>query len=195
MIEEIYANETIRGYLKKMVPSLHEEAHSHLMLDIMTKIPSERLEQLKESKELMYYIFGMARNMVINQSSPFNKLYKNQHEVSYDNIITNEDNEEKLDFLIDESSNVEESCLDVEKQREIDGLLSDVRLWLAGRTQRVSKAYYDEILFKKYFTDQLTFREIADSTKIPLSEIYAGVTAIQNVVQTKFKKNYGNIIN
>ena len=196
IITELYNDETLKGYVKKMSPNNHEEAFSQLMLDVMTKIPKDRLSDLKQSKELNYYVVGMARNMIVNPSSPFNKHFNENKMLSYDAILDcDDDNIEKLEFLIDEAASVEEIRIEEEREDGINSLLSQTKEWLAERTRRVDRAYYDEILFNKYFTDKLTYREISKATRIPLSEIYNGVTNVQEIVQTKFKNDYERIIN
>ena len=190
---EVYFDETLRGYIKKLTPSLYEEAHSQFMLNVMTKIDKEKLIALHESKELQYYLVSMARNMVVNFCSDFNKKYRSF--LSYDKFTDLDGYEEDKQYFLATASNVEENLIDVEKEYLINELLLDVKAWLKGRTDRIEGAYYDEILFNKYFSGGLTFREIAEQTKIPLSEIYNGVSNAQSIVLTKFQERYERIIN
>ena len=190
---EVYMDETLRGYIKKLTPSLYEEAHSQFMLNVMTKISNEKLTSLYESKELQYYLVRMARNMVVNFCSDFNKKYRSF--LSYDNNSLEDNSAGYLDFIADSDSNVEDNLIDIEREYELNELIADVKQWLKNRTKRIEGAYYDEILFNKYFSGGMTFREIAEQTKIPLSEIYNGVAGTQNIVLIKFQKRYDNIIN
>lgn len=190
---EVYFDETLRGYIKKLTPHLYEEAHSQLMLNVMTKIPEEKLISLHESKELQYYLVSMARNMVVNFCSDFNKKYRSY--LSYDKWSDIDGYEEDKQAFLADGSNVEDNLIDVEKEYLINELILDVKAWLKGRAERIEGAYYDEILFDKYFSGGLTFREIAGQTKIPLSEIYNGVSNAQSIVLTKFQERYDDIIN
>jgi len=190
---EVYFDETLRGYIKKLTPHLYEEAHSQFMLNVMTKIDEDKLVRLHESKELQYYLVTMARNMVVNFCSDFNKKYRDY--LSYDKWLDIDGYEEDKQRFLSNECSVEEGLIDVEKEYLINELILDVKAWLKGRAERIEGAYYDEILFNKYFSGGLTFREIAEQTKIPLSEIYNGVSNAQNIVLMKFQQRYDNIIN
>tara|TARA_R110002074_G_C12316115_1_gene646507 strand:+ start:103 stop:702 length:600 start_codon:yes stop_codon:yes gene_type:complete len=191
---EIYFDESIRGYIKKLTPSLYEEAHSQLMLNVMTKIDDNKLISLHESKELQYYVVAMARNMVVNFCSDFNRKYRSF--LSYDVVDSLDDNALGFKaFLQDCNSNVEENLIDEEKEYLINELLLEVKNWLKLRSEKIEGAYYNEKLFNKYFSGGMTFREIADETKIPLSEIYKSIAGTNEIVLTKFQQRYDRIIN
>lgn len=190
---EVYFDETLRGYIKRLTPHLYEEAHSQLMLNVMTKIPDEKLISLHQSKELQYYIVRMARNMVVNFCSDFNKKYRNY--LSYDKWTDLDGYEEDKQKFLSDENNVEEGLIDVEKEYLINELLLDVKKWLKDRSDKIEGAYYNEILFNKYFSGGLTFREIAEQTKIPLSEIHKAITGTNEIVLTKFQQRYDDIIN
>jgi len=116
--------------------------------------------------------------------------------LSYDNMIF--EREDYVDFtsvISDESANVEDNLIDTEKEYLINELLLDVKEWLKLRSEKIEGAYYDEKLFNKYFSGGMTFREIADETKIPLSEIFNSIAGTNEIVLTKFEERYDGLIN
>jgi DNA-directed RNA polymerase specialized sigma subunit len=45
--------------------------------------------------------------------------------------------------------------------------------------------WYDKQLVKLYFYDNLSYRKIAELTKIPKTSIYNGITSIKNKIKNK----------
>ena len=183
---EVFNNSRLKAYIRKIAPYSYEEVHSSLMMDLMTKVDEYKLCKLHASDELEPYLRVMAKNMVSNPLSPFNReKHQNTTEIT--------------DYLEDtyeaDLSNPEEGLIEQEDTYEVKMLLVGIQEWLSERTDKVEGAFYDEILFNKYFRFGNTFREISDNTKIPLSEIYSGISAVQQVVVTKFKERYDGVIN
>jgi hypothetical protein len=190
---ELYFDKMLRSFIKKITPQLSEEAHSQFMMNVMVSITEDKLLQMHDDGVLLYYCVRMIRNMVVNQSSPFNKKYSNL--ISYDASMTENSERTFSEYIEDKDSNVEDKFISNEKQEEINLLLSDVKDWLSNRAKNVEGAYYDEMLFNKYFSGGLTFRDIAAQTGIPLKTIYTDITLTQSAVLTKFQERYDNIIN
>jgi hypothetical protein len=193
IITELYNDEMLRGYTKKLSPSNYEDVYQEFLLIVMTKISEEKFLELYTLKELNFYCVRIIKNMITNPASPFNRSL-GYEDVSYD-VLPQNFNSPFSDSTIDEESNVEVLTLSNERETEIDLCIEDVKKWLKNRSKTVEGAYYDEILFTKYFIDGMTFEEIAEQTKIPKSEVYNNITLTQSAIQTKFKEHYYGIIN
>lgn len=193
IIEELYNDEMLKGYTKKLSPSNHEDVYQEFLLIVMTKISEEKLLELYTLKELNFYCVRIIKNMIINPTSPFNKAIGG-NDISYD-VIADGFESEFSNSIIDEDSNVEDLSLSKEQDANMVQCIQDVKIWLEERTLRVSGAFYDEKLFTKYFIDAMTYEEISEQTKIPKSEVYNNIMLTQSVIQTKFNNQYYGIIN
>ena len=193
IIEELYNDDMLKGYTKKLSPNNHEDVYQEFLLIVMTKISEQKLKELYDLKELNFYCVRIIKNMVINPSSPFNKAIGGT-DVSYD-VVADGFESEFSNSIIDEDSNVEDLSLSKESSDEMNLCIQEIKTWLGRRSFRVKDSFYDEKLFTKYFVDAMTFEEISEQTKIPKSEIYNNIMATQSVIQTKFNNRYYGIIN
>ena len=177
ILTEVFNDSFYRGYCSKYHSRLVDEMISEL-IDLLSKMNQDRLEELYNNKELRYYCIAIIRNMVGNKNSQFNKDYINNNFEIIDDIL-----HDPIEG---------ELTVDVSKQE--DELISDIFDYLKERSKTVCGAWYDEEMFKLYFKSDDSFRALSDKTSIPTASIFSSVKKTQELINNEFKKRYDDII-
>ena len=165
IIERVYRDPFFVDYINSLTPNNREEAHSEFIV-MVCEIPEKKIKQLHQFNELTYYCIRMIRNMVVNPTSNFNKMF-NERLLCLDNIKPIEYTEDEID--------------DLDKQ------LQEVRDFISSRSERVEGAWADEKLFDKYIMEGRTYRQIAAETGIHYVSLFKSMKLIKGMLKMKFK--------
>lgn len=173
---EVFNDSFYKGYAAKLSPKLVDEIQSELIA-ILAEMDAEKLIQLHSNNELRYYSIAIIRNMVLNKKSPFNKMFNDNHNFDEEFDIADDIDEPSVDFDDDGA----------------DCLIADIYKFLNNRASEVSGAWYDEGLFKIYFGEDLTLREVSERTGIPLSSVYHNIKSTMKLIGNEFKDRYNDV--
>ena len=174
---EVFNDNFYKCFAASLAPTLVDEVQSELIVTL-AEMNEEKLITLYNNKELKYYSIAIIRNMVLNKRSPFNKQFEKG--------LCYEDNKDVWNAA------EEVAVIDFNDDAG-DKLLADIYSFLSTRSKNVSGGWYDEKLFKMYFGDNVSFRDVSKKTGIPTSSIYHNIKNTTEIINNEFKTTYDGI--
>jgi RNA polymerase sigma factor (sigma-70 family) len=140
---------------------LTEDLFQHCIEVLLTDKDGEKIQSLIDKDQLHYYFTAILIRNYHSSTSRFHYIYRKGSDMISDKDVYEVDvPEEEFDALREAKINF------IEKQIEhLD--------------------WYDKQLVKLYFYENLSYRKIAELTKIPKTSIYNGITSIKNKIKNK----------
>lgn len=140
---------------------LTEDLFQHCIEVLLTDKDGEKIQKMIDANQLHYYFTAILIRNYHSSTSRFHYIYRKGSDMISDKDVYEVDvPEEEFDALREAKINF------IEKQIEhLD--------------------WYDKQLVKLYFYENLSYRKIAELTKIPKTSIYNGITSIKNKIKNK----------
>lgn len=177
IINFIYSETFFSGYSHSFSYDffIGEEIFSEYILKVCEE-PTEKMLKLFNTGCFNYYSARIIKNMVINKYSKVNK-----------NIINF-----KYDELSDYKNYNQDDC-DEPSSIEVDELIQNIHNFLDKYEKENKGGWYDVTLFKMYYFEDNTYREMEKLTKIPSSSLFHSVTKLKNLVVESLGTDYEEI--
>ncbi len=175
---EINREPLFKSYAAKMSPKFVNEIISEVII-IIAEMDREKVLSLYSKGDLKRYIITVITNMVINPKSPFNKMYNSQNK--------------DISKVYNYSANKDEE--DVFISSEALELIQDIKAFILKRSLISEEEAINSDLFYRFTFGGETFQEISDSTGIAKTSVFNTVKSIEQIIETKFKTQYGRIRN
>ena len=140
---------------------LTDDLFQHCIEALLTDKDNEKIQLLIDKDQLHYYFTAILIRNYHSSTSRFHYQYRKGSDMISDKDVY------QVDIPEDEFDALKEAKIDfIEKQIEhLD--------------------WYDKQLVKLYFYENLSYRKIAELTKIPKTSIYNGITSIKNKIKNK----------
>ena len=178
IIQEVYFDNFYQAYISSEVPNLQDEAKSEF-INMLFDVKENTLIDLHKNGCLRFYCIKIIRNMVANRKSPFNKMYREQH--TDIDTLNNLQDDVILDLL-----QVQE-----DKTNDRQDLINEIFSFLDQR--KAVGSWYDNAVFKKYYIEGLSFRQMARETGIHYVSLFKTISLVKEMINTKFKTRYNDL--
>lgn len=162
--EYITGNYKILYQAAKNVTKGHEltdDLFQHCIEVLLTDNDQQKIQLLIDKNQLHYYFTAILIRNYNSSTSRFHYLYRKGNDLISDKDVY------EVDIPDD----------------EFDGLKEAKTAFIEKEIENLD--WYDQQLVKFYFYDGLSYRKIADLTKIPKTSIYNGITSIKNKIKNK----------
>lgn len=169
---------------------------------IICEMPTPDIIQAWEKKYFKYLYIRIIQNQICSKTSPWHRKTRLHQQMEsiifYDSDDSNEEIEQNNqinynnnDLLIDDF-NPEFLITQQESIEESKNQLKIIDKALEYLLNNNPHFIVESELFKMYYKNNLTYREIAEKTKIPLRTVYATVQTAKMLIKSHIKKHYKN---
>ena len=141
--------------------ALTDDLFSHCIEVLLTDKDGEKIQQLIDKNQLHYYFTAILIRNYHSSTSRFHYIYRKPSDMISDKDV----------YLVE----LPEDEFDSLKEAKIEFIEKEIE----------HLDWYDKQLVKLYFYDNLSYRKIAELTKIPKTSIYNGITSIKNKIKNK----------
>ena len=140
---------------------LTDDLFQHCIEVLLIDKDQEKIQKMIDANQLHYYFTAILIRNYHSSTSRFHYQYRKGSDMISDKDVY------EVEVPDDEFDGFKEAKIDfIEKQIEhLD--------------------WYDKQLVKLYFYDNMSYRKIAELTKIPKTSIYNGITSIKNKIKSK----------
>ncbi len=140
---------------------LTDDLFQHCIEVLLTDKDKEKIQSLIDKNQLHYYFTAILIRNYHSSTSRFHYQYRKASDMISDKDVYG------VEIPDDEFDGLKEAKIEfIEKQIEhLD--------------------WYDRQLVKLYFYEGLSYRKIADLTKIPKTSVYNGITSIKSKIKNK----------
>ena len=162
--EYITANHKILYTTAKNITKGHQltdDLYQHCIEVLLVDKDEEKIQLLIDKNQLQYYFTAILIRNYHSSTSRFHYQYRKASDMISDKDVYG------VEVPEDEFDGFKEAKIEfIEKQIE-------------------NMDWYDKQLVKLYFYDNMSYRKIAELTKIPKTSIYNGITSIKNKIKNK----------
>ena len=140
---------------------LTDDLYQHCIEVLLVDKDEEKIQLLIDKNQLHYYFTAILIRNYHSSTSRFHYIYRKGSDIISDKDVYG------VEIPEDEFDGLKEAKIEfIEKQIE-------------------NMDWYDKQLVKLYFYDNMSYRKIAELTKIPKTSIYNGITSIKNKIKNK----------
>lgn len=141
--------------------ALTDDLYQHCIEVLLTDKDGEKMQLLIDKNQLQYYFTAILIRNYHSSTSRFHYQYRKGSDMISDKDVY------EVELPDDEFDGLKEAKIDfIEKQIE-------------------DMDWYDKQLVTLYFYNNMSYRKIAELTKIPKTSIYNGITSIKNKIKSK----------
>lgn len=179
ILEHIYNNKMLNDAIKNIVaPQHYQDFRSHFYLQV-AELDENKLIQLYNKNELDYFCLKIITNQYKSKTSTFHKLYKNGGMPGTHTIdVVDMDEWLKNNTIIDEKEIKGPDPVVIKKQ---------ILYFLEVQYDNIIANQYHKVLFMLYYFDDLTLKQIEETTKINKDAVSRSVRKTKAYLKTKIK--------
>lgn len=179
ILTSIYNNKLLNDAIKNIVaPKDYEDFRSHFLLQV-SELPEAKLITLWKRNELDWYCLKIMTNQYKSKTSTFHKLYRNGGLPG----------SSELHFLDIEDYLKDKVIADIKTQHGPDPqvIKKQVLILLECQYDNPIVNNYHKSLFKLYYFDDLTLKQIELKTSINFNAVSRSVRKTKAYLKTKIK--------
>ena len=168
IIEKIYKDKNINEAINNIVNYQYREDFKSFFIEQVYKIKKEKLIDLDQSGELFWYLIRIMTNQWDRRNSDFWSLYGTSYEYQYEEWMT---------------------TLPIEDDNDIDmfKVRREVEMLLEKQYKNWQVNNYHKTLFKMYYFDKKTYKQIEKETSIHFTTVAVSIRKTRNWLKQKIK--------
>jgi RNA polymerase sigma factor (sigma-70 family) len=140
---------------------LTDDLFQHCIEVLITDKDQDKMQRMVETNQLHYYFTAILIRNYNSSTSRFHYIYRKGSDLIAPNDVYNVE-------VLDEG-------FDYDREAKIDFIEKQIE----------HMDWYDKQLVTLYFYNNMSYRKIAELTKIPKTSIYNGITSIKNKIKSK----------
>lgn len=158
IIQQIYTDNMYNNIISKFINKDQYDEFKQFIFEQLLAIPDEKIIVLWSNNQFLYYFCGILQNQIKSKTSKWHKEYRSLKSFELN----------QTDGVQPYSTQIELNEEELEKNFK----LKLIEQAIHHHIQRDPKLKTEFDLFNMYHKENMTFREIAKLTRIPLTSVY-----------------------